>query len=187
MIQSVKSIGSFDPKTPNLFFRHQIFSFPGFAKLFGRMGNFYSGYKFNKEDKSNFKKFLNSCQEISKGKIWSEFSEEDEECKNSFFQAVSTYYKRTSHLTLEGLSKQPGGKVLSIPSTSIMKDSAVKNFNDFDRQYGQTIDPNFGNSFKVSFDDIKFGYWGSPKLLDKINLNLKKNYSSDMKLSLIHI
>lgn len=200
--EAVSTLGSFDAKTDtNIFFREGIVDFKFVALLLGRVADFYAGHGETKTNQK-LKKFVKACAINSAGKLWNEIVENQPECKEIFESALSDYYapkrkrvrvfgqnnKRSRFKTVREFPNKMifesiGSGLNALPTTSLLVGTGVDKYKEAKSEYiskeAEGLTP-----FSIDFNsELRLGYWGANKTLDKIESNLERMYPQDLKSS----
>jgi hypothetical protein len=189
-----ENFGNFNTVTDNtLFFRPGLIDFDKFAKLFGRMGDFYAGYELSHNNAVKTKvdglvqTFIKACGKKSAGKSWQEIAVKkvkvaanvEYSCRQILGKAVLDYRTESKIQEANGTKKQLrindkiGKYISSFPTTSVLVGKAVPKYNMARTNYLKATNDDVGKKFILNYDQIKYGYWGNTSELNKIKKNLK--------------
>ncbi len=164
---SIATLGAFSVDDNRLFFRPGILDWRSLALLFGRVADFYAGY--GAADTKAQAAWLDACAEASVGKPWEEAGAlpfpAGGTCGEAFGKLASEYRAKVRATSAEPqrLTERIGapGPVKKLVSTSVLEGAAVPAYRQARDAY-LSGDHRAGSiPFDVSFDDIKFGYWGA--------------------------
>jgi hypothetical protein len=164
--KSFEVLGAFDAKNDrDLFLRDGVIDFSALAKLFGRMGDFYSLSGAPRDLQKLFEVWLNACSANSKGRTWSEIAEKNPGCAKNFGMLIDSYFQKTKGEEYR-IHDTVGQHLPALISTSVVVGESAKSVGrlkiEFDGNYGQGFD----GEMSIANDDLKFGYWGSQRDLN---------------------
>jgi hypothetical protein len=173
LMETLRVFGKFDAlHDDNLFFRSGLVSFTGAAHAFGKVAAFYAGLGTSPEQVKAYKDFMTTCEVGSIGKSWVEIMKSNPTCQSLFATLFKSYIN--SQQPLPQLENQKiGGNITLYPTTSVLVGKAAAEFHEARKKYHDAMDPHFGKNFKISNpEEIRFGYWGNPDDLRRIQKNL---------------
>lgn len=187
--QSLVLFGKFNAETDqNLFLRPGILNFKLLAKSFGRVGSFYAGRGFTNDHRQKIEQFFIQCAPLSVGKTWSQIRQANPHCDQKFKELIVNYQLYVSSLKSEELARlRPrdedfvGARIATFPSTAVIQDKSYLYAKNILGQYFTALDPLIGRHFRVKSEDVRFGYWGETRSLDKVSSYLQQNFSQDEK------
>jgi hypothetical protein len=143
------------------------------AEKVGRIGSFYAGY--GKHDTEGFEAFMQSCATPGRGMGWSEVAalplgDSGANCGEAFGALATTW--RADFLANEDnyrsrIDDEIGAELPALISTSVITGESVKAWSDARDAYFAAETFELG----VSFDDVKFGYFGAKEDLDETGRN----------------
>lgn len=179
--KAIQNFGKFDAQTDEtLFFRPGLVSFPQLAKVIGQMADFYAGISLpnkvaQQQVDSDMSQFLALCAPGSEKLSWRELHEQRPFCRQLLGRAVLTYRKSAKEDGAKDVKihEKIGKHLATFPTTSVLTGESVKNFKKMRSEYLVNEDPAFGSAFKMSQDELRFGYWGSEQALKSIGTKLK--------------
>ena len=190
----------------NMFFRPGPMNFLGFATLFNRAASFYAGIGFDDKLERRFAIWLDKCSKNTKGKLWSEAIKKGSWCERRYNSMMKHYfeivrdaergyryvYQRSNRphghrSTRRERVKEPfslkwrfddnvGQNLMIIPTTGVILGEAVERFNQQEKDFEKTLNPDFGYDYHVSLDELKVGYWGEPETMDFIQSRLNHSF-----------
>jgi hypothetical protein len=186
----------------NIFFRPGPMDFLGFAKLFNRAANFYAGRGHTDQIARDFRSWLDLCSGNTIGKQWHDITNQNNRCRTKFDRLVSKFlieqrasekgYKRIRIGNRPGsrinqYRNEPfqfdqriddviGVKIKTIPTTGILIGQGAQRFKSMMSEFKSTTDPDFGESFVASIEDVKIGYWSDERTLQDIEKNLNSSF-----------
>lgn len=171
---SIATLGAFFVDDNRLFFRPGILDWTSLALLFGRVADFYAGYE--PADRAGQAAWLDACADASTGKSWDEAAAvplpSGGTCGEAFAKLASTYRAqvRASGAEPRRLSARIGAPapLRKLVSTSVLEGSAVAAYERARAAYRSGAHATGSVPFDVSFEDIKFGYWGADEDLSKL-------------------
>lgn len=179
VVEQIQGLGDFEITDQTLFFREGLFNFKAFAKIIGRVGDFYAGR--NLENVADLTSFLDVCTEPARGRLWAELKTVDNGICAAKFQDLLSSYRSTmqSHVASPRINDRVGSNLPTLISTSILSGvAAQERFLEAKRRYDQGEEPNF----QVDFDTmVKVGYFGSKPDLARVLSNPMKY--SDLRTS----
>jgi hypothetical protein len=170
---SIATLGAFSVDDNRLFFRPGVLSWDSLGLLFGRVADFYAGYA--PADPTATAAWLDACADAAVGKPWDEaaalpYTAADgttSTCGAAFGKLASVYRTkaRQSGAVPKRLSERVGdpSPVRTLISTSVLEGAAVPAYKQARASYLTGAHATGNIPFEPSFDDIKFGYWGSAK------------------------
>lgn len=163
------TFGKSDLSDNRLFFRPGLLHWDAVVPLFGRVADFYAGEA--PADRSATKAWLDGCAAASVDKSWEEASAlpfpSGGTCGEAFGKLVSDY--RAKARASGAVSKRLRDRVAdpspvrALLSTSVLEGDAVPAYEKSRASYLAGSTPTGSVPFEPSFEDIKFGYWGSDK------------------------
>ncbi len=175
---SIATLGAFSVDDNRLFFRTGILSWDALGLLFGRVADFYAGYTpANPEATSAW---LDACAGAAVGKPWNEaaalpFTAPDgtaSTCGAAFGKLASDYRSaaRSTNAIPKRLTERVGdaSPVRKLISTSVLEGDAVGAYEASLAAYRSGAHPTGNIPMSVSFDDVKFGYWGAQRDTDAV-------------------
>lgn len=177
LLDTAKVFGKFRATgegSENLFFRSGIVNFEQAAKAFGKIAAFYALASGNSAQKANWDEFFKTCQAGSIGKSWMQIAQGNPTCAGLFAKLFTTEFAQGG---TEGFEERRIGEAFPVyPSTAILTGTAVTEFRKAHLDYHRSLSRSFGNKFEITHsDDIRFGYWGDPASLSRIEENLDNN------------
>jgi hypothetical protein len=171
LVASVAGGLDFEASDPTIFMRPGLVDFEAFADKIGHVGSFYAGY--TPVDLSAMSEFLDACATAGVGLPWREVA--------ALPAGASTCGARltalvTSHRAALAAAEAPypsraedriGTHVRALVTTSVLQDDAAAAWHSARSQYlaGQPI------AWDISFDDVRFGYFGHTADLAHIAAN----------------
>lgn len=165
---SIVSLGSFSVDDNRLFFRPGILSWDSLSLLFGRVADFYAGSGGADQSEAQTA-WLDACADASVGKPWEEATAlptpSGATCGEAFGKVASDYRAkvRAGNQPPARLSERIGAPapLRKIVTTSVLEGDAVPAYARARAAYlsGEHVEGSV--PFDVSFDDVKFGYWGA--------------------------
>lgn len=180
-VSAITLLGKFNAETDaNLFFRSGVVNFRRLAHTLGKAGNFYAGREMPPSLLKEIQSHLASCAKGSNGKTWDMMRSKDMACDIEFKTLVAKYEASGLPKTVQSRElDKVGSAIASFPTTSILRLSAAAKAAQAMQNYFQALNPAFGSLFTSfttpdkSSEEIKFGYWGQSRDLQKIDANLK--------------
>lgn len=171
---SIETLGSFSVDDNRLFFRSGVLDWKAGAELFGRAGDFYAGYA--PVDTAAYAAWLDGCATKTVGKDWPEASqvrmESGETCGEAFTKILTDYRTkvREGNIPSKRIKERIGdpSAVTKLTMTSVLDGAAVGQYRTALASYVEGKYPTGPVPFAPSFDDIKFGYWGSEASLARL-------------------
>lgn len=164
---SIVTLGAFSVDDNRLFFRTGIFNWDELATLFGRVADFYAGY--GAADKDATAAWLDGCADAAIGKPWEQAVTVPfpggGTCGEAFSKIATDYRAkvRASGAQPQRLSERVGdpSPLHKLVSTSVLEGKAIAAYKQARAAYASGAYPTGNIPFDISFDDVKFGYWGS--------------------------
>lgn len=179
--KALASLGSFDVGcTPeqlemgcnakSIFVRPGLLDFGSLVEKIGRIADFYAG--LGPQDAARWKTWLDGCAGVSKGASWTTVAAAplgDGTCGGEFTAMAEAY--REGVLAAGGrptrLDQPIGDGLAALISTSVLTGGAVDAFATARADYQAATD----YTMDVSFDDVRFGYWGAADDLARVEGN----------------
>jgi hypothetical protein len=159
--QSFEVLGKFDAKNDRyLFVRNGVIHFGALAKLFGRMGDFYSLSGSSKNTIKMFHSWMADCSKNSTSKSWSQIVAENKRCESSLGQLIDTYFAETKNESYR-IHENIGSVLPAIISTSVVVGSSVDLAKRIKSEFDDRLDDSMDAEMSIQRDDVKFGYWGA--------------------------
>jgi hypothetical protein len=189
-----ENFGNFNTVTDNtLFFRPGLIDFEKFAKLFGRMADFYAGYDLGRNNEVKKKvdglihTFIKACGTNSEGKSWQQIAVKkinisptvEYTCRQILGKAVLDYRTESKIQEAKGLkinsriNDKIGKYISTFPTTSVIVGKAVTKYKKFHKDYLKATNDDIGKEFNLKYNQIKYGYWGNSPELRIIKRNLE--------------
>lgn len=175
---SISQLGAFAVDDNRLFFRAGVLNWPALAKLFGRVGDFYAGY--GPSDAAGMNAWLDACADGTRGKPWAEAAKVDipsgGTCGEAFAKLLTDYRVKvragSNHASRIDEKIGAGAASLQkIVTTAVLGGPAVPAYETALASYRSGAHPTGQVPFSPSFDDVKFGYWGSTSDLAELEAN----------------
>lgn len=180
---SIVTLGAFSVDDNRLFFRPGVLHWDALATLFGRVGSFYAGYA--PTDTAGQESWFADCAAGSVGKPWVEAAKIETPtgtCGKRFVDMVAAYrdvVRKTpperSRIDDRVDSPTP---LVKLVSTSVLDGEAAKQFAAARTRYLAGDFPSGNIPFTPPFADVRFGYWGRARDLDKVAANARR-YDDD--------
>jgi hypothetical protein len=176
--QAISVLGAFDAESDGtLFFRDGIVNFEKFGLRVGRLITFLAGGKlFQPTASAAFEQFVNLCAPIHKGLTWQELTAKEPRCQTNLDAALDAFFAQPIDWEKENVAlRNAGAAILSLPSTAVLVDSdspksAYKEAKAAYNRYHGLLDRGAAENFRVTNNhEIKFGYWGPSRVLDRAN------------------
>jgi hypothetical protein len=192
LVKAAQVVTAFDATDRNVLFREGVFSYPGFARALGAIGNFYAGV--DDANAALLKTFVDSCRDSSRGHTWAELrgmNVAGGTCGGLFKAAVDDFWGRSrgGRLTVSAerdrLHQPLGATVPVLAPTAILNTAAaVADYNANLARYraGQPVD------MQLRFADVKFGYFVPQGLASTLTANLRQpEFADDAKVGKVVI
>lgn len=179
--KAIQNFGKFDAATDEtLFLRPGLISFVQLAKVMGQMGDFYAGIKLTNNElqqrvDADLQQFLKVCAAQSEQLSWRELVGQRPFCRQLMGRAILTYREGAIAQKSQGvrIHQKISQHLATFPTTSVLTGKAVKDFRVLRSEYLVNEKNSFGEDFRVSQKDLRFGYWGNEEQLAKIGQKLK--------------
>lgn len=152
--------GSFDATDNHIFFRPGILNWDMVATLLGRVADFYAGYA----PAPALGTWLTKCAPLAAGKTWSELAGSAPECTQAFTNFVTDYRAKAASAKPrrpDEMIGNPASPLRKLVTTSVLHGAAAAAYAKTKEAYQTSMHGPGPVDFKVNFDDVKFGYWGS--------------------------
>lgn len=179
IMASIKTLGAFSVPDNRLFFRTSVLAWPELANLFGRVGDFYAGY--GPVDGTRMSAWLDACAEPTRDKAWVDAAQvpmaSGGTCGSELTGMVTEYRAKIrsgakgakSRLDERvGAADSPLRKVIS---TAVLEGANIAKYKEARAKYRSGAYPTGAIPFESSFDDMRFGYWGSDADLATVSEN----------------
>eukprot|EP00549_Striatella_unipunctata_P022598 CAMPEP_0118688468 /NCGR_PEP_ID=MMETSP0800-20121206/8940_1 /TAXON_ID=210618 ORGANISM="Striatella unipunctata, Strain CCMP2910" /NCGR_SAMPLE_ID=MMETSP0800 /ASSEMBLY_ACC=CAM_ASM_000638 /LENGTH=569 /DNA_ID=CAMNT_0006585737 /DNA_START=167 /DNA_END=1876 /DNA_ORIENTATION=- len=171
--------GLFAALPNDAFVRTGIVNFNHIAELFGRIGDFYSGY--GPYNNRGMEQWLDRCNELFVGLSWDEAIELDggNLCEADFLRIYNQFLRQRGNLRFvrSRLDEPVGTHRYALVVTSLIVGDAAAQWRAASEQYRQWQDV----TFSPSFDDFRYGYFGDETQLDRVVANLRADYSDRIR------
>ncbi len=188
VVASIKEVGAWSIDDNRLFFRPGLVDFDAAAgTTFARLGDFYAGY--GPADVAAMKTFLDACAPSSKSLLWVDPSgaadiravttSDGATCGAGFTAQVSAYLAAADLQPKNSrIDEAIGGTLNALAATSVVTGDGIAAYATARAVYqsGQVATGDI--PFGLSFDDVKFGYWGSAASLATV-LSNPKGYADE--------
>lgn len=176
---SIRAAGKFDPNDRRGLFRPGLLNFSMLANKIGRIGSFYAGYGSFFPQK-RFKAFLDDCAEKTRGWTWHEIKKNHPECTAAAHEMIDEYRKAflADEIDVYSRVQDPVGMSAHVlVVTTLLRGAQIEQFENVLQRYRD--DNDFDKVPFDVFEDLKIGYWGSPRDLAKLDLKLRER--TDLK------
>lgn len=176
--EALAVFGKFDAsKDEKLFFRPGLVDFKHFSVLLGNVADFYAG-NTDEETKSALNAYSNDCAAKAEGQQW---RKSDSACQERFQGIVKDYLAR-GNFQNKALFGEVGENISALPTTSVLSgEQGLQKYKELKTAYGRGERRNYG-SFAVKSKDVRFGYWGKKRDLDKADAGLRADRATgDLK------
>jgi hypothetical protein len=172
--QSLAVFGKFSAKDDRqLFIRDGLVNFEALAQSFGALGDFLSLRNATGATAQAFQNFTTTCGAQTVGVNWETIVASHTECKPLLVQWIDSYFPTYSPQPNSRLNEPIGQTISVIASTAIIQGESVAKFKSIKAEYQRTFSPGLGSEMSVvNNEDLKFGYWGRPADLAKMQASL---------------
>lgn len=183
IIGAIQGFGSFSADDPKILVRPGPLSFAAVADDLGTAGSFYAGYS-DAFPTARFDAWLSNCAEAGAGKTWTEvraLPAGESTCGVEFYTMLGEY--RAAFEASGEPSRVDdlvGGYMPALVSTSVITGDGIAAWQSAMDQYFGGEDP----TLDVSFDDVRFGYWGDPESLEALDKSERTDLKSQKALGL---
>jgi len=171
VVASVEEVGAWSITDNRLFFRPGLVDFDAAAgSTFARLGDFYAGY--GPADVDAMKTFLDACAPSAKGLLWVDptggadiravATSDGTTCGDGFNAQVSAYLAAAELEPQNSrIDENIGDTLNALAATSVVTGDGIAAYATARALYqsGQYATGNI--PFGITFDEVKFGYWGS--------------------------
>lgn len=176
---SIVTFGQFSVENNRFFFRPGAVNWDAVAVLFGRVADFYAGY--SDADTKAQAAWLDACAAGSVDKPWKEAEAlsmpSGGTCGDAFAKIESDYLAkvRTTTRAPQRLSEHVGdpAPLKKIVTTGVLEGSGLTAYAAARKSYFSGQYPAGNIPLDVSWNDVKFGYWGDSADLAAITKNVK--------------
>jgi hypothetical protein len=173
LIDGLSNFGSFDTSGAEILVRPGLVDTDQLSELLGRIGSFYAGYA--PADTRGMKYFLDTCAEPSRGMNWAEASQlpagASQNCGELFADLVTDYRDQVRADGADFPSRSDDlvseGRFHALIATSVLTADAADTWRQARTDYNAAQDW----SLDVDFEDVKYGWFGSPADLEQIAEN----------------
>jgi hypothetical protein len=188
---AIENLGQFNAETDqSLFFRPGVIDFSELAQSFGRMADFYAGYKlqnreFQESVDADLQQFLDQCSQTPQELSWRDLAIQAPHCQELFARAVLTYRNAMIQAGAKSrrVNENIGSHLATFPTTSVLTGDALELYQQKRQDYFLNTDPDFGRDFIIHEQDLSFGYWGPTQALAQIQQSFEEGllYKADAK------
>jgi hypothetical protein len=189
VVASIKEFGNWTITDNRLFFRPGLIDFDAAAgSTFARLGDFYAGY--GPSDVGAMKTFLDQCAAGAKGMLWTDpnggadvnglaTADGSTTCGQLFTSQVSAYLG-VAALEPQGsrIDETIGDTLNALAATSVVTGNSIGAYATALGLYQSGQYATGDIPFAISFDDVKFGYWGSDESIATV-LGNPKGYTDE--------
>lgn len=185
ILAAIQGFGSFEATDPKILVRPGVLSFEALADDLGTAASFYAGYG-EEFPAAGVDAWLADCAEAGLGKTWREvraLPAGDSTCGAQFMSMLGDYraaFESEASATKSRADDQVGGYLPALISTSVITGEGLAAWNAARAQYEGAEDP----TLVVSFDDVKFGYWGDADSLAALSQSERRDLKSMKALGL---
>ncbi len=157
LVNSLANAASFTVDDPTVFVRPGVINFDAFAEIIGRLGNFLAAY--GDYDIDSARTLVDACAVPGRFMDWptvATLPAGDSTCGDAFTELFDNYLAALDDGAPSRLDDPIGRYVQMAVTTSVLQGNAVDTYAQARTDYlaAQEI------SWDVSFDDVRFGYWG---------------------------
>ncbi len=170
VVQGLQGALTFQVNDPSPLVRPGPINFTAFTNIVGRLGNFYAGY--GPFERSKTQQFMQHCATPGLGLDWPavrDLPAPGGTCGSMFSDLFDTYLDNYDPDSGPNrLNDRIGNYLRSFVATSVLEGDAIDTFAQAKTDYfaAQPF------SLDVSFDDVKFGYWGRRDDLERVSQNI---------------
>lgn len=185
--RTLATFGSFDAESdPSIFFRQGIVNFEKLGFSLGKVATYLSGKSASRTSKIAFERMISLCEPLHIEKTWKELIAAKPKCQEYLEASLGAYFKQKINWDEVNFALNPAGtKIVSIPTTAVLMDSAFAQAQTALALYHSKLDRSIAENFKIQdTSKVRFGYWGNPLALDQISRQLPKDEKSKRFLAL---
>ncbi len=179
LLHGLQDAASFTVTGPEVFVRPGVINVAALVDIFGRIGDFYSGY--GQYDAAGVRSWLDTCAAPSRGLTWAEAAmlatPGGATCGSQFADLYRAY--ETAHRadppSPSRLDNQIGSQLPMMAVTGVLTGDAIAQWDQARAGYfaAQPVD------FAPNFTDVKFGYFGQQRDLRAAQRGLSRRYPTD--------
>lgn len=170
---TISQLGAFKVDDNRLFFRTPVLNWPALATLFGRVGDFYAGY--GPSDEPAMTAWLDACADKTRGMPWADAAKVEIEggtCGAAFTKLVTDFRAKARAggyaSRIDDRIGEGGIPLRKLVTTAVLEGDAKTRYEQALSSYVTGTYPTGQVPFEPSFDDVRFGYWGSDADLAKL-------------------
>lgn len=175
IVTALGNAASFTVTDPNVFVRPGVINFESISELIGRLGNFLAGY--GPIDRPAYRGFLKACGRAGRGLDWPDvapLAAPGGTCGELFISLFDAYRDALGPDDPSRLDDPIGRYVPALVTTSVLEGDAVDAFQAAKTSYFNAVPI---DSLGVSFEDVRFGYWGRERDLRRVRRRLPGLFS----------
>lgn len=170
--KSFEVLGKFDAKNDrDLFVRDGIVDFSAVANLFGKMADFYSLSGANESLHRKTRAWIEGCAPNTKGLVWLDIIKKNPDCGRSFHDLIDEYFAATKGEEYR-IRDTVGEYLHALITTSVVVGRSVPAVEEAKRSHLEALGGDGSSDFKISPEDIRFGYWGRSSDLARVEKTL---------------
>ena len=183
ILAAVQGFGSFSADDPKILVRPGVLSFGAVAEKLGTAASFYAGNGAEFPE-TQMDAWMEAC--AVPGSPWSEVANlpaGDGTCRSEFFAMLGDYreaFEAPGARTRSRIEDQVGDFLPALISTSVLVDDGVAAWEESRSMYNSGVDP----TLDVSFDDVRFGYFGDPDSLGALQNSTRTDLKSQKAIGL---
>lgn len=178
VLKGLENAIAFHVEDVAVFVRPSVLNWDVVVRLLGRAGDFYAGY--GPTDRAALRGWLRACAGRSRGLSWEQtraLSTPDGTCGRRFariYRGFEAAYRRVPPVHSR-LDDRIGTRLPMIAVTGVLTGS-MPAWRAARERYvaGEPL------AFSPSFDDVRFGYFGQPRDLKRIQAGLARRYPDDI-------
>ncbi|MEM9388603.1 MAG: hypothetical protein AAGA68_26420 [Pseudomonadota bacterium] len=173
LIDSLANAATFTVDDPTVFVRPGVINFDAFAEIVGRLGNFLAAY--GEYDIETARSLVDACAVPGRFMDWptvATLPAGDSTCGEAFSALFDDYLANLDDNAPSRLDDPIGRYVQMAVTTAVLQGDAVDSYTQARTQYlaAQPI------NWDVSFDDIRFGYWGRSSDIARAEARLASDF-----------
>lgn len=175
--ETVSLLGKFDAKNdPAVLLRPGFIDFRALAWQFGSMAHFYALRDSTPNMPNRLDAHLDRCAGRAIGKTWAEYASTNPDCDREFASLIDEYYA-TTVIRRPRLLDPVGGFFPTLITTAIAQGESAARLRNLKRAFESSLSPEqgarIGDSMELFPAQIRFGYWGTPHLLNNVLFTLR--------------
>lgn len=172
--QSLAVFGKFDAKNDaQLFVRAGVVDFQSLAERFGALGDFLALRNAPPQATAAFKTFLETCLPASAGQNWSQITAQQPQCRDQLAVSVDQFFANYKFNSQNRVHDPVGKFGKALVTTSVVSGPSAAAFREIQKKYASDLTGKTGAEVRLKSDDLHFGFWGPPPMLQNLGAQLQ--------------